>query len=249
MGRPREVADMLLAGQCPRDIAYALGISYASVKQYLWTAIGAGFIRRSDVLFSIPSQEREVFEQLIAETDSPDLSDIWRRGSDRLRRVNQDHLRTYLELRDVRVCMGDMYEFLSSVEVTLHKAIRAVLLAEYGDPDWWRKGVPERVRVECAQLLEQDAEAAPEPYCYTTFIHLRDILDKQWALFSQRLPASVAQDKKELLAELLRLNSIRNRVMHPVKGGSPTEDEFQFVRAFQKQIQPSSWRRWPRLSE
>ena len=249
MGRPQEVADLLSTGLSPGEIASDLGISYTSVMQYLYTAIGAGYIRRSDVLFSIPPQERDAIEQLIAETGSLYWYDIWRQASDQGRELDRRHLETYLELRDVRVSMGDMYEFLSSVEVTLHDAIKAVLREEYGDTDWWRKGVPERVRVECAQLLEKDADPAPDPYCYTTFIHLRDIFDKQWALFSQCLPSRAAQNKKEFLADLLRLNSIRNRVMHPVKGGSLTEDDFQFVRGLYKEMQPGNWQRCPGFND
>jgi hypothetical protein len=58
---------------------------------------------------------------------------------------------------------------------------------------------------------------------------LREILDRKWAVFTRYLPAEVAQNKKELLERLLQLNRIRNNVMHPVRGGLLTEDEFEFV--------------------
>ena len=248
VGKPQEVADLIVGGLSPREIYEQLGISFGSVNQYFYRAIGAGLIRRSDVLFNIPSQEREAFEQLISAAKSVDTDAIYRQASKRGWRLDTYHLELYLELRDVRISMGDMYEFLLSIEVTLHDAIKAVLRAEYGDPEWWRKGVPERVRVECAQLLEQDPDPASEPYCYTSFIHLREILDKQWALFSSCLPPVAAQDKKAFLDKLVRLNGIRNRVMHPVKGAPPTEDDFQFVREFHLLMKPANWRRCPDLS-
>jgi len=248
MGRPRQVAELIVQGRSPRQIADELRISYGSVKQYMYTAIGAGLIRRSDALFSIPAEEREAFEQLIGETKSLNRASLQWRAWDRGQALNANHLGTYLELRDVRVSRGDMYEFLSDVEVTLHDAIKGVLLAAYGDPGWWRKGVPQSVRVECARLLEEDVEPALEPYCYTTFIHLRDILDKQWALFARCLPSKATRDKKEFLAKFHRLNNIRNRVMHPVKGGSLTEDDFQFVRDFHQAMQPAQWQRCSELT-
>jgi hypothetical protein len=42
--------------------------------------------------------------------------------------------------------------------------------------------------------------------------------------------------KKDLLEWLLRLNRIRNAVMHPVRNTVISEDDFEFVRDFEKQF-------------
>jgi hypothetical protein len=58
---------------------------------------------------------------------------------------------------------------------------------------------------------------------------LREILDRKWSVLGKYLPAEVAQNKKDLLERLVQLNRIRNNVMHPVRGGMLSEEEFEFV--------------------
>jgi len=64
-------------------------------------------------------------------------------------------------------------------------------------------------------------------------------MDKQWLLFVGHLPKGLR--KSEFLDSLIRLNTIRNRVMHPVKAVKLTEDDFEFVRRFHTTYKPKSW--------
>lgn len=121
-----------------------------------------------------------------------------------------------------------MYEVVADTEVTLHWFIRQSLYFLFED-NWWRDGVPEAVRKDCRNAQEGDPEQVNDPFCYTTFIHLKQILDKHWGRLQNILPPEVWADKGALLARLVRLNQIRNQVMHPVKLRSPTEDDFVFV--------------------
>ena len=75
-----------------------------------------------------------------------------------------------------------MYEFVSEIEVTLHSVIKKVLQKECGNArdKWWRQGVPLEVRKDCAVAHEQDPDPVDDPYCYTTFIHLKMITG--WAV-------------------------------------------------------------------
>jgi len=52
------------------------------------------------------------------------------------------------------------------------------------------------------------------PYCYTNLISLKKIIfaKKNWSVFATRLPKAVATHKNEFGDDLVRLNSIRNRV-------------------------------------
>jgi hypothetical protein len=134
------------------------------------------------------------------------------------------------------VVLGDMYELVRSVEVRLHDFIRQAFVAEFGEEQWWRGGVPDNIRAECAALLEKDPEPAEEPYRYTHLINLREILDKRWSILGKYLPKSLLNQKKDLLERLLRLNRIRNAVMHPVRNTVISEDDFEFVRDFEKQF-------------
>ena len=138
-------------------------------------------------------------------------------------------IRMYLDFRRAPVVLGDMYEIVRGIEVRLHRFTKAVFVREFGEEDWWRNGVPDNIRAECAALREKDPDPAPEPYNYTHLIALREILDRKWAIVSPYLPSDLAQNKKELLERLLQLNRIRNNVMHPVRGGQLAEEEFEFV--------------------
>jgi hypothetical protein len=72
--------------------------------------------------------------------------------------------------------------------------IRETLRQEYGE-HWWRKGIPDTIRAECAAALQQlDPEPAAERYCYTTLVHLIDVFEKRCDLFSKLLPAGLASD-------------------------------------------------------
>ena len=64
---------------------------------------------------------------------------------------------------------------------------------------------------------EEDEEPVKDPYCYTTFINLSVIIERNWKIFSLVLPPKLTTNKKTLLKEFGKINNIRNRVMHPVK--------------------------------
>jgi hypothetical protein len=87
-------------------------------------------------------------------------------------------------------------------------------------------------------LREKDPEPAPEPYNYTHLIALREILDRKWGLLSKHFPPETAQNKKDLMDRLVQLNRIRNNVMHPVRGGMLTEEEFEFVYNLEEDLGP-----------
>lgn len=244
MARKDQAAALLKAGNSPGHIASKMGISVSSVEQYLYTKVGEGAIRRSDILFSIDADTREVAEEVIQKIGKDDCYSVFRAAKREGNLLDYKELEIYLKLRDARISLGDMYEFLCEIETTLHEMIKGILIDTYGPGErgWWRKGIPIQIRTECAKLREEEKEPAAEPFCYTTFIHLSKIIDNQWSVFRQVLPQEVAKDKKQLLADLNQLNTIRNYVMHPVKGMPITEDDFEFVRLFHHIIQEENWR-------
>lgn len=126
-----------------------------------------------------------------------------------------------------------MYLLLRLLEIELHTRIREVLERRYPqhDDQWWVEGVPERIRKECAQRREEDPKRL-EPFAYTTLVHLKEIVDKNWSIFRTAFPAESARDKRGWMKMFDRLNRIRNEIMHPVKMVTPTEDDFRFVREF-----------------
>lgn len=204
--------------------------------QYLCLKVGEGELRRSDLAFSIPAELRNSVEEAIAESTDLSAGSVLRE----LRRkgivANRLDVGVYLNYRRARVVLGDMYELVRALEVRLHSFMKQAFIAEHGEENWWRAGVPDGIRAECAALLEKDPEPAAEPYSYTHLINLREILDKRWPVLSKYMPKELISKKKEILERMLRLNRIRNSVMHPVRNASLSEDDFEFVREFDAEM-------------
>jgi hypothetical protein len=203
----------------------------------LYNQVGQGWLRRSDILFSIDADVRRAIEETIQHTGKDSLSAVARELRRSGTSIDRSDLRVYLKLRDARADLGDMYEFIRDIELRLHQYVRSSLVAAYGNENWWRQGVPLPVREDCAVTSERDAEPANELYCYTTLMHLRLIFDREWPALSASLPGKLRSDKPEFLDALRRLNRIRNVVMHPVKGIRISDEDFEFVRRLHSQLE------------
>jgi hypothetical protein len=241
MARKHEAVEWLQKGYSPSRIAEHMGVTVSTVMGYLYNQVGEGRIRRSDIVFSIGQNIRDTIERIIADTGTTYWFDIYRAIEKSGGSIDRDDLKVYLKLRDARVALGDMYEIIRDIEVTLHSVIKSALICKYGPDEWWRIGIPVDIRAECAASLERDSNPAIEPYCYTNFIHLKEILNKQWKLFSKALPKKQSSDKKKLLSGLVKLNQIRNSVMHPVRGTVLTDKDFAFMREFRDYLELESW--------
>jgi predicted transcriptional regulator len=234
--RKDQAAQLLRQGLPPSEIARQMGTSAAAIMQYLALKIGEGDLRRSDIAFSLPHELRTVIEEAIEETKSLRPAVISRHLRKHGVIANRLDIGVYIQYRRARVVLGDMYELLRAVEVRLHTFVKQAFIQEYGEEQWWRGGVPDNIRAECAALLEKDPEPADEPYCYTHLISLREILDKRWPVLTKYMPSHLLNSKKELLERLRRLNRIRNAVMHPVRNSVLTENDFEFVRDLDRDL-------------
>lgn len=206
MGRPHQTAKLVKSGFSPHQIAELLGISLESVLGYLNRAVGEGCLRRSDIYFAVPPQVRQ----------GPDLA----------------------KYSDARAAFGDLYEDIRAIEIHIHRMVRLVLEQDLGNEEsgWWREGVPESVRVKCQERREKDVDVPCEPYCYTDLLDLGKIIEANWNSFQVALPACYASNRKALLDDLRRLNRIRNKVMHPVRGVAPDEADFDFVHGLEREL-------------
>src|SRR5439155_20627299 len=132
------------------------------------------------------------------------------------RRIWQDTSRNaltvYLSVRGKRVYMGDLYDAIRDIELQLREAVRGRLKRKCGN-NWWREGVPEKIRAKCAETLELDNERpASDPFCYTTLIQLADIIKTNWQLLSCCLPKNLRASVHDFRASMTKLNAIRNAV-------------------------------------
>lgn len=227
--RRDKTVQLLREGFTPSKIAKEMKMTHGAVISDLCMKIGEGDLRRSDIVFSIPRDLRVAIEKVVHETGKLSPNFIARKLQEQGIEVDRVDVSIYLNYRKARVVLGDMYELVRGIELTLHRFLKDALIAEFGEADWWRSGVPDYIRADCAALREKDREPADDSYSYTHLINLREIFDKKWSIISNYMPKRLVSEKRELLDRLLKLNRIRNAVMHPVKQVQFTEDEFEFV--------------------
>jgi hypothetical protein len=224
MARKNEAEQLLRQGLCPSEIAGRMGISVKSVIQYLRTQVGEGSLRLSDLYFSWSPTKREILQNA-----------SFGEYTDRLLTANglcRDELYLFLSVSGPYVFVGDLYEYVSMAEVGIHRLVRVRLEHEFGPDEngWWRKGIPSSIRVKCVSRREEDDDPCEEPYAYTTLIDLGGVISKNWGLFEAEVPKDYRANRKQLESDLVRLNKIRNSVMHPVKERKWSEDDFVFAR-------------------
>ena len=235
MGAREEVLELFRQGLDPVQISAQRGTTVQTTIGYLHQLVGRGDLRPSDVLFSMSRDRRDAIASLL-DAERPPAEQRLRPIKEALEQqgmaVTWDELRVVIAFHNPDAPWGDMYEDIRSIECELHRLVRRVLEDRYGSDEsgWWRQGIPAEIRVECQRRREEDPAPAPEPWCYTDLKHLERIIDRRWSLVAERLPLP-AERKREVLADLARLNAIRNQVMHPVRGEQPDEDDFEFVRA------------------
>ena len=219
----------LRTGKPLHVIATEMDVSFQTIVRYMKLQVAEGGVTASEVFFGIDPARRAILEKLLLHSKGKADKDFYKKADDQS--ISWDEANLYWSLAFSTANRGDMYERVADLEVSLHQHIRRVLAAQYGETetDWWRSGVPLPVRKACVQAREEDPEPVESPFAYTTFIHLSEIIEKNWKLFSVDLPKSFVLHKQDFLSDLKRLNSIRNAVMHPVKGKSWDETDFSFV--------------------
>jgi hypothetical protein len=240
MRSPRyQAAELLRRGLSPSQISREMRIPLGAVMAYLYRLVGEGELRRSDILFALDPRARQEIEKIVQQRGTIHAGRIRRWLHAAGIQVDRDDLNLYLKLRDARVDLGDMYELVRDLELSLHRFVRESLVRQYGEQDWWREGVPLGVREDCALMNERDPEPATELFCYTSVMNLVFTIDKQWTVLAPALPPKLRANKQDFLARLKRLNAIRNMVMHPVKGYTITEEDFDFLRALHVDFAPA----------
>jgi hypothetical protein len=251
MSRRDEAIELLRLGHSPGSVAARMKVSIDTVLPYLFHGIGSGKLSRTQVVFAIPRELRIAVEERCRELGQNAIEHKIVSAFGRfVPPANSDDVRAYVRLRGLyrlggfdNGLLGDMYQLVADVEMTLHAFVRQGLEFMFGEK-WWREGVSENIRKECVTSQEGDPEPTDDPFCYTNFIHLKQILDKHWGNFQRVLPVNLARNKNEFLTRLVKLNQIRNRVMHPVKQQSPTEDDFVFVSDCFNFFQFFEWKIW-----
>jgi len=126
------------------------------------------------------------------------------------------------------------YRYINKIEISLYNLIRLTLQAEFGEAEqeWWLNGVPQKIRVDCAQKREEDP-LREELYSYINLIDFSTVIDKKWRLFESnfQLIKGHIESKKKFLASIAKTNEVRKRVMHTIRM-TVTNEDITFLESF-----------------
>lgn len=240
MDQTERILGLVSEGIIPSLIAKQVQLNPEQVIQVISKAVSEGKLRRSDVLAAFDKDWRGLVDNF-ADSEKQFPSE---KMSLVLQMFDMPHdipeLELYLSYRVLRATASDTYQILSDLERTLHALIKTALVKHFqsSDSGWWAQGVPQQVRVSCAGSRELDEGYSEHPYSYTTLIHLWQIMENNWDILKEYLSPEATQNRKVLKNEWVRMNAIRNRVMHPVRGEPPTDEEYEFVKEMKRKLQP-----------
>src|SRR5512142_2594256 len=142
MQLPRyRAAELLRHGLSPTKISHEMNVPLGALMNHLYRLVGEGALRRSDILFTLDRRARQEIEKIVQQrgTTSPGKIRQWLQAAGI--EVDRADLIIYLRLRDARVDLGDMYEMVRDLELTLHTFVRDSLIRRHGEENWWREGV------------------------------------------------------------------------------------------------------------
>lgn len=232
-----EVARLLQQKFTLGDIAEAWDVSLNHVVEVVYREIGRGHVRRSAVFFHVDepvfSWGEQILESAPCITRAAFLAEIENYLDESTGEMGV-LASLFFDVKDAP--LTDLFEDIIDLERYLHSTISSTLAEGDGEGNWWRLRIPLKVRTECATALESDPEPAAGPYCYTNFIHLWQILNQEWGIFSKILPKAATKDKKLLEKQLLKVNALRNRVMHPARAYRPQPADLKFVASLRKKL-------------
>ena len=220
----QEAEGLMRQGLYASQIARHMQVSEESVVAYLRLRVGEGFLRLSDLFFSYSTEKRKI------------LKDAATKLGDEQRQLLQDHdlslqdLQLFRSLKNSQTFAGDLYEYISTIEVAIHRLIEVELKKKFGLDEltgWWRMGIPENIRTKCVTRREADSDPS-EPYTYTELIDLNELVNRN--RLQDALPAHYRKNPNDFQKHMKELHRIRNTVMHPVKRRIWSKEDFALVR-------------------
>lgn len=111
---------------------------------------------------------------------------------------------------------------IDEIEHELQKTIIEELKRAYGSDEsqWWMRGIPTTIRVEAGKKYEfAGGDRGGGRENYFNFIDYKDIIIKNWDLFSDLFGRGKASTKREMrIAWVQKVNDLRNIVAHSSSG-------------------------------
>ena len=120
------------------------------------------------------------------------------------------------------------------IETTLQQFVVTKLREEFtGAPEeWWFEGVPEQIRKQVRQRMEEEKAANQPQEAFFDLIHYRTIIQKNWNLFQSSLAYGKKGDKEARTSWLVKVNDLRKIVAHASRGGMVTLEQLEELEGY-----------------
>jgi DNA sulfur modification protein DndB len=105
----------------------------------------------------------------------------------------------------------------------IHKKIsdfvRTKLKAHYGEEEWWDRGVPQRIRVDCAKRKEEDLDIKNLEEAFNLIHYQQIVVEKEnWPIFEHSMGIGDQANRNFRTKWMKELSDIRNKALHPERG-------------------------------
>ncbi|MCO7199596.1 hypothetical protein [Pseudoalteromonas sp. OANN1] len=133
-----------------------------------------------------------------------------------------------------------LWDVIERIEVTLFEHLIDTLKKEGGD-SWWSDMVPQNIRSNCVVRREEEKghETMP-PEAYLDLVSMRDIIKKNWLLFSSIMEkVSLEGGKDKATSWIIEINEVRKVLAHPLKAKfkSVSGDKEESIRRYLKSLE------------
>ncbi|MCP4366237.1 MAG: hypothetical protein GY800_13205 [Planctomycetes bacterium] len=134
----------------------------------------------------------------------------------------------------------EAYGIIRQIERKIYLYIEHNLKERFGpsEAEWWAKGVPKDILVDCQARRESDSDTPRyEASAYITLPQLTKIIRHNWDLFMEDFSKATRKQMSvsKHLEPFKRLIKIRNIVMHPERR-DPTLEEYDFIYDLNKTV-------------
>jgi tetratricopeptide (TPR) repeat protein len=129
----------------------------------------------------------------------------------KLRKTKLEFPKTVREVENLTEnVMLENHALIEWFEINLREFVKTVLEEKYGYKLWWRRGVPEKARKDCAARKEESPEEEMESpeLSFMQFYNYAEIVKGNKDAFNSYI------DTKEWIHRLNKLEPIRNGIMH-----------------------------------
>jgi DNA sulfur modification protein DndB len=155
---------------------------------------------------------------------------------DREPNFNPDGLQKYIQ-DSSGMYNKETREVILHLQSSINDFIICILKEEYNN-DWWSLGVPHKIQKDCASKHIDEGRKEKE-WNYLLLLDYKEIVRTHWKLFNQIFsdPGSEQASKEAKLNWFVKLNKIRNKVMHPERENI-IQEEYKLVMEVNNWLHP-----------